>query len=240
MNAPTTAEEILSAMAGTYSRCRSYRDIGVCTRQVFPETRPAYEAVKRFSTTFVRPQQFRFEYRYRFFPNTPENRQVVWSSGDAVHDWADWGNGETELRSWPSLREGLTVLGGVSDRLSVVVPSLLLPGWADGKRWKLSELARLEDGQIDGTACYRLQGRFSATPDRDEACEQAVREVYGPNTRFTAQISPITFWIDQERSLLRRFTESGRIMDNRFELTTDYQPELDVSISDPELAFGVG
>ena len=236
----TTAEDILSAMAGAYTRCRSYRDVGTHTTHMFPNGRAEHTDEKRFSTAFVRPDRFRFEYRDRFFPHTPEKRCVTWARGDEVRQWEDLGEGATEQGSYPSLREALEVLGGVSSHLSWVVPLLLIPGWGNGKPWHLHERVRLDDDSIGGVDCYRVQGRFGVRPGHDEECQRAVREDIDPNAVWNPQVSPVTFWIEKERLLLRRFADSGRVMNFRFERLADYQPEIDVPITEAELALGIG
>ena len=67
MATPTTAEEILAAMAGVYAKCRSYRDVGVLTTHMFPDGRADYTTTQRFGTVFVRPDRFRFEFREHYF-----------------------------------------------------------------------------------------------------------------------------------------------------------------------------
>lgn len=237
MSAPTTAEEILSAMSGAHFRCRSYRDVGVLTTRYFPDNRPERTTQKTFWTVFGLPDRFRFEYRDRFIPVKAERRCVVWAAGGEARSW--WDVRRQPLEPESNLHEALRNFAGTSSRLSCMVPSLLPTGWANGKCWKLSELARLDDAQIDGADCYRLQGRFDAKPNHKEACEQAVRETLGEEVNWNPQVSPITFWIEKERLLLRRFEDFGRIADFRFEHVANYQPEIDVPLTDAELAFGV-
>lgn len=239
MDTPATAAEILSAMAGTYHRCRSYRDVGTVTTHVFPDNRSGYTIEMRFSTAFARPDRFRFEYREPYPGGEVGPRRVAWSSGDNVRDWVDWGNGERELHAAPSLRELMVRLGGVSKRVSLIVPSLLIPGWADGKRWRLHELTRLDDSRIGDADCYRVRGHFPVTPGHNELCQQEVRETLGEEVTWNPQTEPTVFWIEKERLLLRRFADAGRVANFRFESVADYQPELDTALTDAELAFGV-
>jgi hypothetical protein len=237
MNTPTTAEEILSALSDAYFRCRSYRDVGVVTTRYFPDNRPERITQKPFWTVFGRPDRFRFEYRNCFIPVKAEWRSVVWAAGGETRSW--W-NVRQPLEPASNLREALRNFGGTSSRLSWIVPSLLPTGWANGKRWKLAELARLDDATIEGTDCYRVQGHFPTAPNHAEECEQAVRETLGEEMTWNPQVSPTTFWIEKGRLLLRRFEDSGRIANFRFEHVAEYQPEIDVPLTDAELAFGVG
>jgi len=240
MSTLTTAAEILSAMAGTYFRCRSYRDVGMLTMRFFPDSKPDRVQQKPFWTVSNRADRFRFEYRDQFHPDAPVVRRMAWACGDDARDWVDWGNGQTGIRSWPCLKEALTVLGGVSSRVSWVVPSLLIPGWVDGKRWRLCELTRINDDRIGDADCYRVSGHFPVTPGHNELCQEEVRATLGEEVVWNPQVGPVVFWVEKERLLLRRFTDSGRIANFRFELTAEYQPEIDVALTDAELAFGVG
>ncbi len=191
-----------------------------------------YVNVKPFWTVFVRPDRFRFEYRALLFPGTPEQRSVTWACGDDVRRWQDWGARQD--------RTGIRTIagGGVGSawrrfrRLSWVVPFLLLPEWGKGSPWHLSELTRIDDSHIEGVECYRVQGRFAVAPGHNEECQRMVRRDIDPNAEWNPQVSPITFWVEKSRMLLRRFENSGRVMWFRFETVAEYQPEIDVPVTE--------
>lgn len=154
-----TAGQILDSMASVYARCLSYRDRGRARRHVFPDNRVSYSIEQYFSTTYIRSGRFRSEYRHSVLPGGPELRSVVWASGKDVRSW------RSELDSVQleeSLPNALMALGGVSDRVSWVVPFLLLTEWG-GRAWDLSDISLLADGELYGLRCYRVQGRFAST-----------------------------------------------------------------------------
>lgn len=74
------AQEILAAMANRYARCNSYRDDGRVVTRYFQQRRP-YSTIKPFKTAFVRPEQFRFEFRSRH--GDARKTGIVTSSGPA-------------------------------------------------------------------------------------------------------------------------------------------------------------
>src|SRR5262245_40637691 len=57
-----SAEEILERMATTYAKCKTYQDSGCVTTTFFYADRQ-HTHKKPFSTAFVRPGQFRFEFK---------------------------------------------------------------------------------------------------------------------------------------------------------------------------------
>jgi len=115
------ADHILARVASAYAGCRSYRDEGVVTTTFYngrklTERRP-------FSTRFVRPDGFLFEFRSR-------------RGEDDWDQYAIWNeNGQT--RSWWSIRPGLETVKrldvaiggatGVSGGSAFRVPHLLMP-----------------------------------------------------------------------------------------------------------------
>src|SRR5262249_7492015 len=121
------------------------------------------------------------------------------------------------------------------------VPALLLPGRLEGLRLSdLADLALLQDGQIEGAACYRLQGRLNLPP-LDPAEEEQVRADLARLTgRAPPRVeeSPLTVWLDRATLLVRRIEQSARFEAFQTEDVTDYQPEADGAIGDDELAFG--
>lgn len=79
-----TAEQILKRMAETYATCKSYRDSGVVKRVIFEGNTSDNPTIaeKHFTTVFVRPDRFRFEYREK--EEHRELRYIVWCNGNDV------------------------------------------------------------------------------------------------------------------------------------------------------------
>jgi outer membrane lipoprotein-sorting protein len=206
-----TAENVLEKMAETYRGCRSYRDSGLA-RTVFFSDRGKRTVEKPFTTAFVRPDRFRFEYLDRR-GDEEFDRYLVWRSGPDVRTWWDVTPG---VETQASLDHALGGAAGVSDLASRRIPELLMPAelgpwWLPG----LVDLQRIEDADVEDVRCYRIRG----TLERGERAEQ------------------VTLWIDRECWLLRRVEEQRRFDDFRTERTTDYAPEIDVEIDASLLVF---
>ena len=77
-----TAKEILERVANVYAKCKSYRDSGV-VKTVFIWTDRKRTVEKPFTTAFVRPDRFRFEYKNK------ARRYIVWRKGNDVQTWWD-------------------------------------------------------------------------------------------------------------------------------------------------------
>ena len=232
-----SSEEILAAMADRYGGCHSYRDCGKVVTRFIGQSRP-YSRIKPFKTAFVRPGQFRFEFRSRH--------------GDAEEDWDRyiiWARGSEVLTRWdvrPGIRRleslGLAVAGatGVSGGSSLTVPALLLPDEVGGRSLtELMEVQSLGDELLDGVMCSRLTGRFAPRPV-DAAQDEEDREDFIRKTGRApehAEVSPPILWIDRESLLLRRLDERTRFETFRTEEVTSYGPAVDVAIADDELVF---
>ena len=85
-------EQILDRMAKAYADCKSYRDSGIVTT-VFVEDAGKRTVEKPFTTAFVRPDMFRFEFK------DANGRYLISSNGQDVQTWWDvqTGNSETEV-----------------------------------------------------------------------------------------------------------------------------------------------
>jgi hypothetical protein len=228
-------EQILAALAQMYAGCVSYRDHGqVVTRFIHLDDRPGHTTVKTFSTAFVRPHCFRFEYRDEY------GRYLICASGELVRAWWDVTPGVEQEESLGMALAGAT---GVSGGSAYTVPALLLPTQVGGASLadlvRLTCLTSLGDEVLDGVTCYRLQGR---SPQRvvDPAEEEREREEHLRVTGWPLERSsedPLTLWIDRGTFLLRRIEEHTRFETFRTEQITTYEPVVGIPISEEELRF---
>src|SRR5438477_379323 len=76
------AQDVLDRMAKTYAGCKSYHDSGV-VKTVFVQANGNRTVEKPFTTAFVRPDRFRFEYKEKE-GGGPERRYIVWRQGKEV------------------------------------------------------------------------------------------------------------------------------------------------------------
>ena len=169
-------------MATTYATCKSYRDSGVVTNDFGPHSAgdrfPRHVDVKPFRTAFVRPDQFRFEYD----DGTPEKPYIVWAKGGEVRTWWYIKPGVEKL---PSLDLGIAGATGVSSGSAHTIPSLLLPDQITGAKLSaMTDLTRLPDETLDGTPCFKLEGKYG----------------------FGNQ--PRTVWFEKATFLVRRIAEA--------------------------------
>jgi outer membrane lipoprotein-sorting protein len=201
-----TARQILERVARTYSECRSYRDSGV-VETIFIRTDRKRTVKKPFSTAFVRPDRFRFEYSEDQCEE--QDKYIIWQDGDEVLTWWDIRPGIEEP---PSLGMAIAGATGVSSGSANTIPALLLPKEICG--YAVVDLAgakRIDDATCEKDECFRIEGDW-----------------FG---------SPTTIWIDKATYLIRRIDSSHQFEDFRTEDTTTYEPEINGDIPDKLLEF---
>jgi outer membrane lipoprotein-sorting protein len=203
-----TAQQILDKMAITYATCQSYRDSGVVTNDFGPHSAgehfPRHIDVKPFRTAFVRPDQFRFEYD----DATLERPYIVWAKGSEVRTWWYIKPG---VEKSSSLDLGIAGATGVSSGSAHTIPMLLLPDRLTGAKLSaMTDLTRLPDESLDGTPCFKLQGKYG----------------------FGNQ--PRAVWFEKATFLLRRIAGQSGLNKS----TTDYRPEVNKEIPAKELELG--
>jgi outer membrane lipoprotein-sorting protein len=202
-----TAEQILARMAKSYADCSSYRDAGEVTT-VFFGGMGKRTVKKPFTTAFVRPDRFRFEFQERM-GEEEWRRMIIWQGGGDVRSWWDLRPG---VEHPSSLDIGLAGATGVSGSSAHNIPRLLLPDRIQGRSLThLEELQRLPDAKFDGSDCFRVAGKSHGDPE--------------------------TLWIDKASFLVRRIDLSVQFPEFRTEETTVYHPEIDGRIAPGELEF---
>ena len=119
-SAPQTldARQILERTAKVYAECKTYRDSGVVKTLFIQEGRNRTVS-KPFTTAFVRPDRFRYEFKnrrgeYEF------DRYLVWRKGQDVRTWWDVRPGVEEKAD---LDGALSAARGVSGASSYTRPS---------------------------------------------------------------------------------------------------------------------
>jgi hypothetical protein len=213
-----TADEIVRLVTETYKNCSTYRDSGVVTTLFIGTDGHNHTEKQRFTTAFVRPDRFRFEYRHRFFEDRQKpgaaskpDRYIIWRQGKDVRTWWDLRPGEATKSSLD------LALGGafaVSGRSSEEITALLLPQEICCDRLThIHDTNRLADAELGEANCIRIQGK-----DGD-----------GDLT---------TFWIDSKNLLIRRIDSGHDFGDFRTEETMTYDdPVTNGQIPEEKLAF---
>lgn len=228
-DAELSAREILDRMTAAYARCQTYQDTGRVTRVSVSE-RGRNETTLPFSTAFIRPSRFRFE----FFSG--DIRFLAVADGPSTRTWWDIQPG---VRDVSSLELALAGATGISSGTAHTVPALLMPDCIRGRKPDdLLDLRRLEDARIDGIDCFRVQGETRSGRDlaQQEEVRQQVLKVTGRDFGI-AKHAPDVLWIDKASLLLRRIERGTEHRDHRFDVVTTYEPEVDATITDGQLAF---
>ena len=204
-----TAQQILERVAQVCAQCKTYRDTG-CVTTVFVRGDGSRTDKKPFSTAFVRPDRYRFEFTSQMPGMGKRYRYIVHMDANGVRTWWDVRPG---VKKGSSLMMAVAAATGVSGCSALTVPRLLMPGQITGGSLAyLDEPSRLQDGKLDGIECLRIKG-------------EAVRG------------SPMTVWLDKTTLLVRRIDTSHQFPTFRTETTTTYSPAIDVEIDPEELAF---
>ena len=223
-----TPQAILDRMRATYATCTTYQDQGCVEGSIFSgesdRTRP-------FSTAFVRPNRFRYE-----FLNSKDdihwNRYIVAQNNSRIQSWWDIKPGIQEL---DSLETGLIAAMGVSGESSSVVPPMLMPLMNFPMPFKLlTNLERLPDSEVDGVICFSIAGSFKITP-RDITVKHCGQEIELP-----AAISShhTHLWIEKTSFLLHRIRRRCiSTSPSSYEILTTYKPTINMFVPDDKLIF---
>jgi outer membrane lipoprotein-sorting protein len=202
-----TAEQLLDRMSKAYANCKTYRDSGV-VKTVFFQATGKRTVNKPFTTAFVRPDRFRFEYRERK-GDDEENRYLIWSNGQYVQTWWDIKPGVTKAAS---LNMALAAATGVSSGSAHTIPVLLMPKEIGGGRLTgMTDVKRIEDAKFDNVDCFRVEGKNANNPQ--------------------------TLWLDKNTFLVRRIDSQHTFPNFRTEQTTTYSPVLDSEVTEKMLVF---
>jgi hypothetical protein len=203
-----------------YANCRSYVDSGTVTAKCLSadgkEVDGGAEAARSFSTVFVRPNRFRFE--FQGFRDGKAWRYLIWANGHEVATAWDLNprQGKPE-----SLDSALFVATGVTEGSSTEIPGLLRPrrrAPAEPPEWK-----RLADEAVEGVSCFRVQSRIRAVNLEDRSPFEVVR----------------TYWVEKKTFLVRRVQVRVEVAkDLRVETTTVLTPSLNQEVPAHRLQFG--
>lgn len=204
-----SAQQIMDQVISTYASCASYLDEGE-VRTLFLTPRGKRTDVKPFSTAFVRPTDFRFEFRDRTGDGEDDwTRYIVWRSPKAVKTWWTIDPGVETVENLSMAIAGAT---GVSGGSAFVIPSLLLPEMSGMRYASLSNLKLIGEERVGGSGAYKIEGQ-----DRDG--------------------TTVTLWIDKESLLIVQLFERTKFPDFETETTTIYKPRVNVEIAAEKLAF---
>lgn len=200
-----SAQQIMDRMISVYASCNSYVDEGK-VRTIFLGN--GRRTVKRFSTAFVRPSDFRFEYKERR-EDDKWNRYIIWKGAESVKTWWSVRPG---VESPQNLSFALGGAAGVSSLAATTVPTLLMPKMTIGNLIKsLSELKLIGEEEVNGSNAYKIEG-------------------------IDWRKSTVTLWVDRGSLLIVKIYQRTRVGTFETETTTTYKPQVNV-VAQGKLAF---
>lgn len=203
-----TAEEILSRMKKVYANARTYQDKGLVKVVIrFPEK--THTVKKPFTTAFIRPDRFRYEYK-EIKSLVTTSKFVAHLNGQDLNVYWDLDEGASQIET---IGDALAAAAGISAGSARTVPTMLLPNKSRFRNAILffSSPKRAVDAVIDGINCYQIED---------------------PN-----DYRDLTVWVDKEDFLLRKMYVEKDLKDSRAETTTTYKPILNGEVTDKMLEF---
>ena len=218
-NSPEFAKQLIEQMAAVYASCRSYMDEGeVTTVFINKDNSERRTVIRPFSRAFIRPSNFRFEFRNRHQEDLEWDRYIVWQDGESVQTWWSVRPG---VETQPTLMLAIAGATGVSGESAVTISNLLMPDTIKCNGiLSLTDFEIVREEIIEKTATYKVQGsrlRYK----RDGKLDQ--RE--------------LTLWIDTQTLLILKTFHVHQFEDFETETTTTYQPQINVTVPPDKLAF---
>jgi hypothetical protein len=202
-----SAQQIMDRTISVYATCNSYVDEGE-VRTIFLQRNGRRTVLKPFTTAFVRPSDFRFEYKERWGEDE-WNSYIIWKDAESVKTWWSIKPG---VETPPNLSLALAAATGVSSGSAATVPRLLMPEMTMGNRIKsLSELKLIGEEEVNGRNAYKIEG----TDSRERT---------------------VTLWVDRESLLIVKIYQTNTFPTFETETTTTYKPQVNVS-AQGKLAF---
>ena len=227
---PRSAKTIIQRMADKYTNCSTYKDRGVVTTVLFRDGQKC-TIRKPFTTAYMRPNNFRFEFKDGFwnmvcdwhdefsaqvegilgtkqfnhmfqFRDEKPKRYIVHSDPSGVRIIWDV---DSQIEEPESLSMAIAGASGVSSGSAHNIPAMLIAGIGGFRLTDLVDLERLLDSEIDGTQCYVLSGKY-----------------------YTGD--SVKIWIDKQYYMVRRLFEKHYSIKYHSEETTDYYPEMNIDI----------
>lgn len=201
-----TATDIVQRMQKVYANSRSYSDSGVVwTVFIYPDRKRTVE--KPFTTAFIRPDQFRFEYREKK-PLFGERRFIIFRKGKDLLTYSDLKLG----MQLESLDMAVAAATGISGGSAMRVPAMLLPSKIKWRRAiRFNKPKRIDDDRIAQVDCFRIHDLILG--------------------------SPTILWIDKEKFLLRKVYHEQKFDDFQAQTTTIYQPIMNEKVTAEKLDF---
>jgi hypothetical protein len=174
-----------------------------------------------FTTAYVRPSAFRFEYSSAGSVFKRGDEYVVWMNGQNIKTW--WSI-QADVRSARRIDQAIAGATGVSGGTAYTIPALLIKEAAwKGRTWASTDGAyRIADGIEQGIDCFRIQ-RTRTVPGVEPNRSVKVKE---------------TYWVAKSSALLLKIDEESDFGTFLASSVTRYRPVINESIPGSALEFG--
>jgi len=207
-------QQIVEQAVAAYESCNTYMDSGR-VQIIFITSQGRRTVVRPFTTSFVRPAAFRFEFQDRH-GEYEWNQYIVWRQDAAIKSWYSI---KPVVKDHDNLSSAVAGASGVSGGSANRIPSLLMPDLLRGSAIKsLTGLKLIGEEQVESKAAYKIEGQY---PRGGGA----------------------TLWIDKQRKLILKVFEKrtvpgrGTTEDFETETTTFYDPQINEDVPAARLAF---
>jgi len=205
---PMSAQEIVDRMAQVYASCRTYADEGDVAIGL-EGMRLGKISGQPFSTAFVRPSSFRFDFGLRG-RKEEFDRYIAWKDGDVERSW--WP--ATRRESEAPLETTLFRIANLSQGASLTISPLLSAALVRGSSilTALEELKLSGEDKIDGHKSFKIEGKFQGLS--------------------------VKLWVDSIEFLIRKMERRiGAGGDRDLEIVIRYKPQVNGNIPSDKLAF---
>jgi hypothetical protein len=152
---PKTAEELRERTRAAYAAITTYQDTGVVRSNWVNKPSPDELHFKMF---YREPDRILLEW-IRHHPYPPlrhiKSRNAVWSTGTGAHLYME----DITNDSMADIPTALRAAAGISERVSMNVPALLVDGMRPAPPTPVEGLLLLPPGTFEGVPCYRIRGQ---------------------------------------------------------------------------------
>jgi outer membrane lipoprotein-sorting protein len=201
-----SARDIIAHMENAYANSNTYSDSGVVKVIFIGDVNQTVE--KPFTTAFIRPDRFRYEFTEKK-PYGTKQSFIIHLNGKNLQSYWDI---QKDLKH-DSLNNAVASATGVSNGSAITVPGMLMPNDITWRRAiRFSQPTRIDDDTLDNADCYRVQDLILGA-------------------------IPTTLWIDKNNFMLRKIYREQTFNDFLIEETTIYNPNLNGEVSNDLLQF---
>ena len=228
--------EIFASVAAAYGQCRSYRDEGNVTKTYFMPLKRT--DLQPFSTRFVRPDGFRFEFRKRR-GEYEWDQYVVWLEDNLASTWWD-ALRRNERHPLPlAIARATGVSGGSASR----VPRLLMPDVIESRGLESEEARVIDVPEASLVNCIVVERNYGSDAKEQIWIDRAtwlIRKVVVPRFVLPRAPLPLEWSNDLDKARQERVAEilaARRESPVEVESVTTYDAAFDVAIEPEELRF---